>query len=95
MKDDDPNAPQTMMTEGSNFAGIWKFAIDHSDDQVQLNEIKSNDVYAMRTSYGIEAARLTIIHEIQGIFAAYGIAVDSRHVELIADYMVRIFSCPT
>lgn len=95
VKDDDPKAAQTMMTEGSNLAGIWKFAIDHSGDHVQLNEIRSNDVYAMLTSYGVEAARLTIVHEIQGIFAAYGIAVDSRHVELIADYMVRFLPCST
>lgn len=81
-----------MMTEGSNFAGIWKFAIDHSGEHVQLNDIRSNDVYAMLTTYGVEAARLTIVQEIQGIFGAYGIAVDSRHVELIADYMVCLFS---
>lgn len=78
-----------MMTEGSNFTGIWDFALEHAgDESIRLNAIKSNDVYAMLLTYGVEAARLTIVQEIQGIFGAYGIAVDSRHVELIADYMV-------
>ncbi|KAF8306029.1 beta and beta-prime subunits of DNA dependent RNA-polymerase [Clavulina sp. PMI_390] len=88
VKDEKPTGPQTMMTEGSNFAGIWDFALANAgDENVELNAIKSNDVYAMLKTYGVEAARLTIVQEIQGIFAVYGIAVDGRHVELIADYM--------
>ena len=75
-----------MMTEGSNFYGIWSAA----SDKIDVNEIESNDVYAVLKTYGVEAARLTIVREIQGIFAAYGIGVDGRHVELIADYMVGI-----
>lgn len=82
-----------MMTEGSNFTGIWDFALEHAgEEQIELNALKSNDVFAMLLTYGVEAARLTIVQEIQGIFGAYGIAVDSRHVELIADYMVRLYN---
>lgn len=75
------------MTEGSNFYGIWSAA----SDKVEIDKIESNDVYAVLKTYGVEAARLTIVREIQGIFAAYGIGVDGRHVELIADYMVGAF----
>lgn len=72
------------MTEGSNFYGIWKFA----GDTVDVNQIRSNDIYAILMAYGVEAARSTIVNEIQSIFGAYGISVDARHTELIADYMV-------
>jgi len=34
-------------------------------------------------------ARAAILREIGDIFGAYNIQVDRRHLELIADYMVR------
>jgi hypothetical protein len=40
-------------------------------------------------TYGVEAARQTILREIAGVFNVYKIDVDARHLELIADYMVR------
>ena len=73
------------MTEGSNFRDLWEFA----GNTIDLNGITSNDIYAILQVYGVEAARRSIITEIQGIFASYGIGVDGRHIELIADYMVR------
>jgi len=36
----------------------------------------------------VEAARKTLFDEIAGIFGAYGIGVDSRHVSLISDSMM-------
>jgi hypothetical protein len=33
-------------------------------------------------------ARAAILREIRGVFDAYKIDVDGRHLELIADYMV-------
>lgn len=33
-------------------------------------------------------ARAAILREISGVFNAYKIDVDNRHLELIADYMV-------
>lgn len=39
-------------------------------------------------SYGVEMARALILKEVQGVFGAYNIDVDIRHLELIADYMV-------
>lgn len=75
-----------MMTEGSNFHGMWKFA----GETVNLDNIESNDIYAILKTYGVEAARTTIVKEIQKIFGVYGIGVDARHIELIADYMVSV-----
>lgn len=43
----------------------------------------------MLCAYGVEAARAAILREIGGVFAVYKIDVDMRHLELIADYMVR------
>ena len=75
---------EIMMTEGSNFRNLWEF----TGNTIDVNGITSNDIYVILQTYGVEAARRTIISEIQGIFASYGISVDGRHIELIADYMV-------
>ena len=72
-------------TEGVNLTGAWAFG-HHALD---LDRIYSNDVAALMRTYGIEAARSVIIKEVSGVFAVYGIAVDPRHLTLVADYMVR------
>lgn len=72
-------------TEGANFTGAWRFGYGSLD----LNQIYSNDIAAILRTYGVEAARSTIIKEMSGVFGAYGIGVDKRHLTLIADYMVR------
>ncbi len=46
--------------------------------------------YAILTHYGVEAARAAICRELRGVFAAYGINVDSRHLSLIGDYMTQV-----
>ena len=48
----------------------------------------SNDIYSILKAYGVEMARAAILKEIGGVFAAYKIQVDMRHLDLIADYMV-------
>ena len=42
-------------------------------------------------TYGVEMARAAILQEVGGVFGAYNIQVDRRHVELIADYMVCVW----
>lgn len=49
----------------------------------------TNDIYATLKTYGVEMARAAILREMGGVFGAYNIQVDRRHLELIADYMVR------
>ena len=44
-------------------------------------------------TYGVEAARGLIIDQLKQVFDVYGITVDFHHLSLIADYMVRSFSC--
>jgi DNA-directed RNA polymerase I subunit RPA1 len=43
----------------------------------------------MLAAYGVEAARATVLAEVSAVFGAYGIAVDARHLSLIADAMTR------
>lgn len=63
---------------------MWSLA----DELVDLDKLASNDIYAILTTYGVEAARSAIIQEMSSVFGAYGIVVDYRHLTVIADYMV-------
>lgn len=78
--------PYTISTEGINFAGVLDAvpleAIDHT-------ATTSNSIHAILETYGVEAARAAIVHEISAVFAVYGISIDSRHMSLIADYMTQ------
>jgi DNA-directed RNA polymerase III subunit RPC1 len=48
---------------------------------------RSNHVMEMQAVLGIEAARSTIMKEIGDVLSNYGIAVDHRHMMLLADVM--------
>jgi DNA-directed RNA polymerase I subunit RPA1 len=63
--------------------------MDNEATIIDIDEIYSNDIYAILKTYGVEMARAAILHEINVVFKAYNIDVDRRHLELIADYMVR------
>lgn len=78
---DEDGRGRCLQTAGCNFEEIWKL------DEVKHNELSSNDIWAMRCAYGVEAARMSIVDQIRGVFAVYGIEVDMRHLTLIADYM--------
>jgi RNA polymerase Rpb1, domain 5 len=75
-----------LMTNGSNYLGMWQ-AADHVTD---IDGIYSNDIYSSLRTYGVEMARGSIVREMRAVFQAYSISVDDRHLELIADYMVRL-----
>ncbi|TDL29688.1 beta and beta-prime subunits of DNA dependent RNA-polymerase [Rickenella mellea] len=79
--------PTEVVTNGSNFHGMWEFTASFGGNLVQVNEIYSNDIYASLRTYGVEMARAVILEEIKGVFKAYKIDVNIRHLELIADYM--------
>lgn len=82
-KDGTTKAQRSIQTEGANLMGIRSFGQDFID----LNQLYSNDIDAIRRTYGVEAARASIINEVAGIFQVYGIGVDFRHLALLADYM--------
>jgi len=56
---------------------------------VRHTQIKTNDIYNLLLTYGVEAARQSIVSEITGVFGVYGINVNPRHLSLIADHMTR------
>lgn len=73
-----------IQTEGVNFEAAW--ALEAIAD---TSSIKSNDIWKILCTYGVEAARQSIVSEIVGVFGVYGINVNPRHLSLIADFMTR------
>ena len=71
-------------TEGVNLLAMRDF-----QDVINPHTIYTNSVHDMLDHYGIEAARMTIIKEIDGVFKGHGISVDNRHINLIADAMTH------
>ena len=76
-----------IQTAGVNFEALAR--VKGLDALVDLRKVTSNDIYAVLQSFGVEAARRTIVDQIRAVFQVYGIAVDSRHLGLIADYMTH------
>ena len=74
-----------LQTEGINFQTIFNEAENLPD--VDLLNLSCNGVYQTLCTYGVEAARASIIKQIQDVFGVYGIHVDPRHLGLLADYM--------
>jgi DNA-directed RNA polymerase I subunit RPA1 len=70
-------------------AGVNLKAMQMYSDFINPNKISTNDIAAMLAHYGVEACRSTIIQELSGVFGGHGIAVDNRHLNLIADFMTR------
>jgi DNA-directed RNA polymerase I subunit RPA1 len=73
-----------IQTEGVNFEAAW--ALEAITD---TPSIKSNDIWKILCTYGVEAARHSIVTEIVDVFGVYGINVNPRHLSLIADFMTR------
>lgn len=78
---DEDGRGRCLQTAGINFSEIWQL------EMVDHDKLLSNDIWAIRCAYGVEAARNTIVDQIRGVFGVYGIEVDPRHLSLIADYM--------
>lgn len=84
---------------GNNIRGIWEASLipldeianteepTGLDEWVDINHLYSNDIAAIKRTYGVEAARSAIVREINGVFSHYKIEIDSRHLGLVADYM--------
>ncbi|KAJ7228454.1 hypothetical protein GGX14DRAFT_413252 [Mycena pura] len=82
-----------LTTNGSNLQGLWQFSAGADESILEENDIYSNDIYAILKAYGVEMARAVILREMGAVFGVYKIQVDHRHLELIADYMVRARPC--
>ncbi|OAP56480.1 hypothetical protein AYL99_09659 [Fonsecaea erecta] len=71
-------------TEGVNLLAMRDY-----QDQIYPHSIYTNSVHDMLKYYGVEAARATIVKEIDTVFKGHGIGVDVRHLSLIADAMTH------
>ena len=80
----DKSTEQHVLTSGANLVEMREY-----QDIIIPHRIRTNDVWAMRCYYGVEAARNTIIAELQEVFGAHSIDVNMRHLTLVADYMTR------
>jgi RNA polymerase Rpb1, domain 5 len=76
--------PPVVQTEGVNLGAMWEH-----DDLLDSTRVTTNDVAATLKTLGVEAARTTLVQEVVGLFSAYGIAVNARHLNLIADFMTQ------
>ncbi|KAL8654413.1 MAG: hypothetical protein Q9226_003447 [Calogaya cf. arnoldii] len=73
-----------VLTQGVNLKAMHNY-----QSIINPHKIFSNDIAAMLDLYGVEAARNTIIREVDGVFKSHSISVDMRHLNLIADFMTR------
>jgi len=70
-----------IITAGVNMKEIMQL------DEIDATKLYTNDVFEVYKTLGIEAARALIIKEISNVMNEQGIAVDIRHIMLIADTM--------
>ncbi|RMZ77869.1 hypothetical protein DV738_g4098, partial [Chaetothyriales sp. CBS 135597] len=69
--------------------GVNLLAMRDFQDAINPHTLYTNSIVDMLAFYGVEAARMAIIKEISSVFAGHGIAVDNRHINLIADAMTQ------
>mmetsp|Transcript_45440 Transcript_45440/g.81752 ORF Transcript_45440/g.81752 Transcript_45440/m.81752 type:complete len:1846 (+) Transcript_45440:80-5617(+) len=71
--------------EGINLFGLQALP----PDMVDHSKIYTNDIRKILETFGVEAARNSVVREVKNVFGHYGIEVDHRHLSLIADYMAQ------
>ncbi|KAL3637268.1 hypothetical protein CASFOL_019567 [Castilleja foliolosa] len=81
---DDETLYWAIKGSGVDFRSFWEM---HED--LDLTRLYSNNIYAVLNTYGVEAARATLIREVKHVFDIYGVKIDFRHLSLIADYMTH------
>lgn len=77
------NGTFVVTTEGCNVDEIIK------STKIDFTHFYTNNIGEILERFGIEAARTAIIKEIATVFYSYSIAVDTRHLNLIADYLTQ------
>lgn len=70
-----------IVTSGSNLKDLFKLEFVNTDKTV------TNDIYEIENILGIEAARNSIINEVEKVIDEQGLNVDLRHIMLISDIM--------
>jgi len=70
-----------IITAGSNLKDILKM------DEVDETRTTSNDIFEIEATFGVEAARQSIINEVYKVIESQGLNIDIRHIMLVADTM--------
>merc|ERR1719295_2563394 len=81
---DDSKAGETkykLFVEGDNLREVL------ATPGVNANKTTSNNTLEVAHTLGIEAARATIMTEIQVVMESHGMSIDRRHITLLADLM--------
>ncbi|KAJ5833901.1 DNA-directed RNA polymerase I subunit [Penicillium riverlandense] len=76
--------PATVVTEGVNLLAMRAY-----QDIIKPHSIYTNSIHDMLNLYGVEAARATIVREMDAVFKGHSISVDNRHLNLIGDVMTQ------
>lgn len=74
---------EIVVTEGSNLNAMFT----SGEGLIDFDRMMTNDMFEILNTYGVEAMRAALVDEVHKIFDSYGIPVDIRHLQLIADYM--------
>lgn len=61
----------------------------NSSTTIDPDRIRTNNIAAVLSIYGVEACRANIVRELGEVFGSHGITVDNRHLNLIGDHMTR------
>jgi len=75
------NGEYYIVSAGNNLEGIMNV------EGVDKYRIYTNDIFEMYRTFGIEAARNTLVRELMTLMSDQGITIDARHLELLADAM--------
>lgn len=68
-------------TAGSNILGVKGIA------GIDFKRVYTNDVKEVEKVFGIEAARNSLMHELDQVLSSQGLFVDIRHIMLLSDAM--------
>ncbi|KIW03140.1 uncharacterized protein PV09_05782 [Verruconis gallopava] len=85
----DPVTGESRVAPSIETEGINIEAMRECQHAIDPHRIFTNDIAAMLRLYGVEAARATIVRELDAVFRGHGISVDNRHLNLISDFMTR------
>ncbi|CUR51078.1 DNA-directed RNA polymerase [Nitrosotalea devaniterrae] len=70
-----------IQTSGSNIAKVWEI------DGIDKKNIRTNNIFEIAGTLGIEAARNSLINELSSTLEDQGLEVDVRYIMLVSDLM--------
>ncbi|KAL1960848.1 hypothetical protein VTO42DRAFT_5831 [Malbranchea cinnamomea] len=76
--------PAHIITDGVNLLAMRDY-----QHIIDANTLYTNSIAHMLALYGVEAARASIVREMETVFKGHHIAVDNRHLNLIGDVMTH------